>query len=82
MSTTPHAARRGANTNINEGIHRFALYPDLKDARDTRTHTLEGRHYGQVEMGRATTGWVRIGGVVVAVQAEPALVLGGQNAPD
>ena len=33
-------------------------------------------------MGRAKTGWVKIGGVVVAVQAEPALEFGGQNAPE
>ena len=33
-------------------------------------------------MGRAKTGWVKIGGVVEALQAEPALELGGQNAPD
>ena len=33
-------------------------------------------------MGRAKTGWVKIGGVVEALQAEPALEFGGQDAPE
>ena len=32
-------------------------------------------------MGRAKTGWVKIGGGVEALQAEPALEFGGQDAP-